>query len=63
MDGEPVLSKLGCIKKAKLNLDTGEVNFKMRIILDCKLSQVSEVVRRTHKAVLPRVSDAVHTPL
>eukprot|EP00435_Cladocopium_sp_Y103_P050142 s2443_g15.t1 len=61
--GEPVLSKLGCIKKAKLNMDTGEMNYKTRIILDCKRSQVSKIARRTHKAVLPRVSDAVHSLL
>eukprot|EP00435_Cladocopium_sp_Y103_P055167 s446_g18.t1 len=61
--GEPVLSKLGCIKKAKLNLDTGEVNYKSRIILDCKRSLVSRAAQRKHKAVLPRISDAVHSIL
>eukprot|EP00435_Cladocopium_sp_Y103_P074415 s25_g48.t1 len=61
--GDPVLSKLGCIKKAKLNMDTGETNYKTRIILDCKRSMISKVARRTHKAVLPGVSDAVHSIL
>eukprot|EP00435_Cladocopium_sp_Y103_P022772 s4904_g5.t1 len=63
VEGEPVLSKLGCIKKAKLNLNTGEVNYKTRIILDCKRSLVSRAAKRTHKAVLPRISDAVFSLL
>eukprot|EP00435_Cladocopium_sp_Y103_P050888 s1251_g15.t1 len=44
--GDPTLSKLGCIKKSKLNLDTGEMTYKTRIILDCKRSNVSKVARR-----------------
>lgn len=57
--GPPTLSKLGCIKKTKMNLETGETITKSRIILDCKRSHVSRAARRTHKAVLPRVTDAI----
>ena len=60
---EPVLSKLGCIKKTKYNADTGAYTTKNRIILDCKESAVSRAAKRTHKSILPRVSDAVHSAL
>lgn len=61
--GRPTLSKLGCIKKTKVNLETGETITKSRIILDCKRSYVSKVAKRTHKAILPRVTDAVQSLL
>ena len=61
--GKPTLSKLGCLKKVKTNPDTGEVVVKSRIILDCKRSNVSKVASRRHKAVLPRVSDAIQSIL
>ena len=61
--GRPVLSKLGCIKKSKFNPDTLQFTQKVRIILDCKQSQVSTKAARTHKSVLPRVSDAVQAAL
>ena len=61
--GRPVLSKLGCIKNFKFNPDTNQYTQKVRIILDCKQSQVSTRARRTHKSVLPRVSDAVQAAL
>lgn len=60
---EPILSKLGCIKKDKFNLDTKTWTHKTRIILDCKRSQVSRAAARTHKSVLPRVSDAIQSTL
>ena len=59
----PTLSKLGCIKKMKFNVDTGQYTFKARIILDCKRSGVSKMAKRTHKSVLPRVTDAVLSAL
>ena len=60
---KPTLSKLGCIVKQKVNHETGTVTTKTRIILDCKRSLVSKVARRTHKSVLPRVSDAIQSTL
>lgn len=63
LGSKPVLSKLGCIKKTKFNPDTGTYTTKNRIILDCKESKVSRAATRTHKSVLPRVSDAVHSAL
>ena len=63
MKGDPVLSKLGCVKKTKYNPDTGQFVTKHRIILDCKQSQVSKAAARSHKSVLPRISDAVHSAL
>ena len=59
----PVLSKLACIKKLKYNADTEQYVHKSRIILDCKRSGVSEVASRTHKSVLPRITDAVRSAL
>lgn len=62
LGAEPVLSKLGCIVKSKLNVSTGITTTKTRIILDCRRSQVSSAASRTHKSVLPRISDAIqHT--
>jgi len=63
LDGEPVLSKLGCIVKTKTNPVTGVITKKSRIILDCRRSLVSKVAHRTHKSVLPRVSDAIQSTL
>ena len=63
LGGEPILSKLGCIKKDKYNTDTGTWTRKSRIILDCKRSNVSKVAMRKHKSVLPRVSDAIQSTL
>ena len=61
--GQPILSKLGCIKKLKFNSDTQSYTHKVRIILDCKQSKVSTSSKRTHKSILPRVSDAVQSAL
>ena len=63
LGAKPTLSKLGCIVKDKVNYETGMVTKKTRIMLDCKQSQVSKFASRTHKSVLPRVSDAVHSML
>ena len=63
LQAEPVLSKLGCIKKVKYNPDTKQSTHKSRIILDCKRSLVSKAAVRSHKSVLPRVSDAVQSTL
>eukprot|EP00435_Cladocopium_sp_Y103_P032334 s1069_g8.t1 len=60
---KPTLSKIGCIIKQKVNHLTGTVTNKTRIILDCKRSMVSKVATRTHKSVLPRVSDAIQSTL
>ena len=61
--GEPVLSKFDCVKKTKVNPDTGAVSHKTRIILDCKQSMISQVAGRTHTAILPRGTDAIHSAL
>ena len=63
VQGKPVLSKIGCIIKEKKNPVTNEITTKTRIILDCKRSQVSKAAVRTHKSVLPRVSDAIQSTL
>lgn len=63
LGGEPILSKLGCILKTKTNPVTGISTKKSRIILDCRRSSVSKVAHRTHKSVLPRVSDAIQSTL
>lgn len=55
----PVLSKLGCIVKTKVN-DRGQPVTKTRIILDAKQSQVTRATRRLYKSELPRISDAVY---
>lgn len=49
--GEPVLSKLACLKKQKFNPDTGQYVQKNRIILDCRRSGVSTTSVRRHKSV------------
>ena len=54
--GQPILSKLGCIKKLKYNADTQAYTHKVRIILDCKQSKVSTSSRRTHKSICFRRS-------
>ena len=56
---QPVLSRLGCIVKDKVN-DQGIVTTKTRIILDAKQSSITAATQRTYKSELPRVSDAVH---
>lgn len=63
LGANPTLSKLGCIVKEKVNVETGKVSKKTRIILDCKQSQVSRVAQRTHKSALPRATDAVRSAL
>ena len=56
--GRPVLSKLGCIVKTKVN-DLGQAVTKVRIILDAKQSGVTSATERRFKNELPRVTDAV----
>ena len=63
LGAEPILSKLGCIVKEKVNAETGVTTKKTRIILDCKQSLVSHYASRKHKSVLPRISDAVQSAL
>lgn len=58
-----MLSKLAYLKKQKYNPDTGQYISKSRIILDCKRSGVSITSARTHKSVLPRITDAVSSSL
>ena len=60
---DPAISKLGCIVKEKLNVETGQLTKKTRIILDCKRSMISRYASRKHKSVLPRVTDAVRSAL
>lgn len=63
LGAEPVLSKLGCIVKEKVNVESGATTKKTRIILDCKQSGVSKYAAGRHKSVLPRISDAVQSAL
>ena len=55
--------KFDCVKKTKVNPDTGAVSHKTRIILDCKQSMISQVAGRPHTAILPRGTDAIHSAL
>jgi len=55
----PILSKFGCIKKAKIDSKTGKTKTKLRIILDAKQSRITESSIQSLCTVLPRVSDAV----
>lgn len=63
LGSQPILSKLGCITKEKLNVDTGLIIKKTRIILDCKRSEVSRYATREYKSILPRITDAVRSAL
>ena len=63
LGSDPILSKLGCIVKEKVNIETGKITKKTRIILDCKRSLVSKYASRHHKSVLPRITDAVRSSL
>ena len=63
LDGEaPVLSRLGCIVKQKVN-EFGQQISKTRIILDAKQSGVTNATDRKYKSELPRIVDAVHDVL
>lgn len=55
----PVLSRLGCIVKHKVN-DFGQQIAKTRIILDAKQSGITQATDRRFKSELPRIVDAVH---
>lgn len=48
---QPILSKLGCVKKDKFNLDTQSWSRKTKIILDCKKSLISKAASRTRKSI------------
>ena len=58
----PVLSKLGCVVKTKVN-ELGQEITKTRIILDAKQSKVTRATRRLYKSELPRMADAVYDVL
>ena len=58
----PILSKLGCISKTKLNPD-GTQTVKHRIILDARRSNVTSATQRRYRSVLPRLTDAVQDAL
>ena len=55
----PVLSRLGCIVKQKIN-EFGQQVSKTRIILDAKQSGITNATDRKYKSELPRIVDAVH---
>ena len=57
VDGQPVLSKIGMIKK----LSAGKV--KKRLIVDSKRSRVSKAARKLEQVVLPEVTDVVNDAL
>ena len=58
----PVLSRLGCIVKQRVN-EFGQQISKTRIILDAKQSGVTNATDRKYKSELPRIVDAVHDVL
>ena len=59
---EPILSKLGCITKERLNAEGVKVT-KHRIILDARRSFVTSATQRRFRSVLPRITDAVQDAL
>ena len=58
----PILSKLGCICKTKLNPD-GAQTVKQRIVLDARRSNVTSATQRRYRLKLPRLTDAVQDAL
>ena len=58
LQNNPILSKIGLVKKEKKG-PSGEVIKKCRIILDNKQSRVSLSAKRTHRSTLPRATNAI----
>ena len=56
---EPVLSKVGVVKRKKVDHLTKEVTEKTRIIVDSKESKVTAASKRSHRTVLPGIIHAV----
>ena len=54
----PVLTKIGCVKKEKVNPNTKTVTKKCRIIVDSKQAMTTAASRRTHKSNLPTATVA-----
>ena len=53
LGAEPVLTKVGFVKKTKVNPNTLAGTVKARIIVDSLESKVSLAAKRTHKSNLP----------
>ena len=53
LGGEPVLSKIGVIKKVRLG------KLKRRLVLDAKRSMVSAASRKFQRVYLPRITDVI----
>ena len=53
LGSEPILSRFGVLKRWKGG------RLKKRVVLDVKESRVTCITRRTHRVVLPRISDAI----
>ena len=54
----PVLTKVGSVKKTKVNPVTGTEKVKTRIIVDSKQAKTSLAAKRTHKSNLPTATGA-----
>ena len=55
---EPVLTKVGAVKKERIT-PKGEKKIKTRIIVDSKQARTSKAARKTHKSNLPLVTNTV----
>ena len=54
----PILTKVGAVKKTKVNPVTGTEKIKTRIIVDSKQAKTSLASKRTHKSNLPTATGA-----
>ena len=55
----PVLTKVGAVKKVKINPVTKAEKIKTRIIVDSKEAGTSRAARRTHKSNLPQAAASI----
>ena len=60
---QPVLSKFACLSKTKFDANSGKMRHKLKVIMDSKRSGVKAASARKFKAVLPRITDAIHAAL
>ena len=60
MQGKPVLTKLGAVKKVRSHPVTREKSIKTRLIVDSNESGTTRAASRTHKSAEQRVTTAVH---
>ena len=57
LKGEPVESRFGVLERYK------DGKLKRRVILDQKMSDITKHTRRTHRLLLPRLTDVIHDTL